>query len=142
MARTTYTSVDRYLAAQPSATRAVLERVRAAIRKAVPKAEECISYQIPAYTLPGGTVIHFAGWKTHYALYPASALVVATFADELAGRDMSKGTIRFALDEKVPVGLIARIVKLRAQEVRARAAVPKPARRRTTKKVPVTRRAR
>lgn len=112
-------TVDRYLAAQPPATRAVLERVRAAIRKAVPDAEECISYQIPAYKLPGGTVIHFAGWKAHYALYPASALVVETFGDELAGRDMSKGTIRFPLDEKVPVGLIGRIAKLRAKEVRA-----------------------
>lgn len=122
MVRTRFASVDRYLAAQPPATRAMLERVRAAIRRAVPQAEECISYQIPAYKLPGGTVIHFAGWKTHYALYPASALVIATFADELAGRDMSKGTMRFALDEKVPVGLIARIVKLRAKEVRAKTA--------------------
>lgn len=127
--RTTAT-VDAYLAAQPPATRAVLDRVRVAIRTAVPKAEECISYQIPAYRLPGGTVIHFAGWKAHYALYPASALVVETFGRELAGRDMSKGTIRFPLDEKVPVGLIRRIVKLRAKEVQARAAAPKaPARR-------------
>jgi len=112
-------TVDTYLAAQPPAIRAVLERVRAAIRKAVPKAEECISYQIPAYKLPGGTVIHFAGWKGHYALYPASALVVETFGDELAGRVMSKGTIRFPLDEKAPVGLIGRIAKLRAKEVTA-----------------------
>ncbi len=125
MAKTAFASVDRYLAAQPPAARAVLERVRAAIRKAVPTAEECISYQIPAYKLPGGTVIHFAGWKAHYALYPASALVVATFGDELTGRDMSKGTIRFPLDEKVPVGLIGRIAKLRAKEVQARAAAKK-----------------
>jgi uncharacterized protein YdhG (YjbR/CyaY superfamily) len=123
MAKTSLATVDRYLAAQPPATRAVLERVRAAIRKAVPKAEECISYQIPAYKLPGGTVIHFAGWKAHYALYPASALVVETFGEELAGRDMSKGTIRFPLDEKVPVGLIGRIARLRAKEVQAKAIV-------------------
>jgi len=125
--RTTPT-VDAYLAAQSPATRAVLERVRAAIRKAVPKAEECISYQIPAYKLPGGTVIHFAGWKAHYALYPASPLVVETFGHELAGRDMSKGTIRFPLDEKVPVGLIGRIAKLRAKEVQAKVAAKSRAR--------------
>jgi len=123
-ARAATLTVDRYLAAQPPATRAVLDRVRAAIRKAVPDAEECISYQIPAYKLPGGTVIHFAGWKAHYALYPASPLVVETFGDELAGRDMSKGTIRFPLDEKVPVGLIGRIARLRATEVRAKARRP------------------
>lgn len=119
-------TVDRYLAAQPAATRAVLDRVRAAIRKAVPKAEECITYQIPTYRLPGGTVIYFAGWKKHFSLYPASALVVATFKDELSGRDMSKGTIRFPLDEKVPVGLIGKIVRLRAKEVRARALMARP----------------
>jgi uncharacterized protein YdhG (YjbR/CyaY superfamily) len=114
-------TVDRYLAAQPAATRAVLDRVRAAIRKAVPKAEECITYRIPTYRLPGGTVIYFAGWKKHFSLYPASALVVETFKDQLAGRDMRKGTIRFPLDEKVPLGLIGRIARLRAKEVQARA---------------------
>ncbi|MBP7778270.1 MAG: DUF1801 domain-containing protein [Acidobacteria bacterium] len=122
MAKSPVATVESYLASQPPATRAVLERVRAVIRKAVPTVEECISYQIPAYKLPGGTVIHFAGWKAHFSLYPASALVVETLGDELAGRPMSKGTIRFALDERVPVGLIGRIVKLRVKEVRARAA--------------------
>jgi uncharacterized protein YdhG (YjbR/CyaY superfamily) len=120
MANTSAATVDDYLAAQPAATRAVLERVRAAIRKAVPAAEECISYRIPAYKLPGGTVIYFAGWKTHFSLYPASARIVEAFADELAGRIVSKGTMRFPLDEKVCVGLIGRIAKLRAQEVRHR----------------------
>jgi uncharacterized protein YdhG (YjbR/CyaY superfamily) len=119
MATTSIATVDAYLSAQPPARRAVLEQVRAAIRKAVPTAEECISYQIPTYTLPGGTVIHFAGWKAHFSLYPASARIVEAFADELAARIVSKGTIRFPLDEKVPVGLIGRIAKLRAQEVRA-----------------------
>ena len=127
-ARAAALTVDRYLAAQPPATRAVLERVRAAIRKAVPKATECISYQIPAYKLPGGTVIFFAGWKAHFSLYPATAAVVETFGAELAGRDMSKGTIRFPLDEKVPVGLIGRIAKLRAKEVQVRAAAKTRAR--------------
>lgn len=128
MARTPVISVDAYLARQPPATRAVLERVRAAIRTAVPNTQECISYQIPAYKLPGGTVLFFAGWKAHFSLYPATAAVVEAFGDELTGRDMSKGTIRFALDERVPVGLIGRIAKLRAKEVRARAAAKSRAR--------------
>ncbi len=121
-------TVETYLAAQPPASRAVLERVRAAIRKAVPKAEECISYQIPAYRLPGGIVIHFAGWKAHFSLYPASALLVETLGEELAGRVVSKGTIRFPLDERVPVGLIGRIAKLRAREVEAKAGARRPRR--------------
>lgn len=112
-------SIDAYLAAQPAATRPLLERVRRAIRKAIPRAEEAISYQIPCFKLGGRPVIYFAGWTRHYALYPATAHVVATLADDLAGYKLSKGTIRFPLTEPVPVALIARIAELRAAETEA-----------------------
>jgi uncharacterized protein YdhG (YjbR/CyaY superfamily) len=118
-------SVDEYLAAQPPAARAVLTAVRAAIRQALPKAEESISYHMPTYKLAGAPVVYFAGWKTHVALYPATAGVVAAFAKELAGYEVQKGTIRFPL-AAVPVPLVARIAKLRATEVAA-AAKKKPA---------------
>jgi uncharacterized protein YdhG (YjbR/CyaY superfamily) len=121
MAKTDFKSVDQYIAAQPEAVRGVLERVRGAIRKALPGAAEGISYQIPAYKLPGGAVIYFAGWKQHYSLYPASDRLVAKFADELAGCEISKGTIRFPLSRPVPVRLIAGIAKFRAAEVAAQA---------------------
>jgi uncharacterized protein YdhG (YjbR/CyaY superfamily) len=121
MAKTDFTSVDAYIASKPEAVRPILERVRAAIRKALPRAEEIISYQIPAYRLPGGIVIFFAGWKEHYSVYPASDALVAALARELAPYDFSKGTIRFPLSARVPVGLIGRIAKLRAQEVARRA---------------------
>jgi len=68
VAKTDFTSVDQYLATQPEAARAVLTQVRGIIRKAVPGAAEVISYQIPAYKLPGGVVIYFAGWKQHYSI--------------------------------------------------------------------------
>ena len=77
-------SVDDYIASQPEAVQGTLERVRSAIRKAVPTAEEVISYKIPCYKLPGGPVIFFAGWKQHYSLYPANARLIAAFKDELA----------------------------------------------------------
>ena len=113
--------MDEYLQSQPQDVRGLLDRVRAAVRKALPKAEECISYQIPAYKLDGGTVIYFAGWKQHYSLYPATAGVVAAFREELARYELSKGTIRFPLSEAVPAGLIGRIARFRAKEVAERA---------------------
>ena len=119
MARTDFQSVDEYLAAQPEAAQATLRRVRAAIRKALPDAEERISYQIPAYKLHGGTVLYFAGWKEHFSLYPASAALVAAFGDELAPFVVSKGTIRFPLSRPVPVTLVERIAKFRGEEARA-----------------------
>ena len=120
MAKTNLKSVDEYIASQPEAVQGVLERVRSSIRKAVPLAEEVISYQIPAYKLHNRPVLYFAGWKQHFSLYPATAHVVAAFKDDLAGYQISKGTIRFPLFEAVPVKLIGRIAKFRAKEVAER----------------------
>jgi len=118
MAKTDFNSVDQYIASQPKAVQDLLERVRSAIRKAVPGAEEVISYQIPAYKLRGGAILYFAGWKRHYSLYPATAQFVAAFKDDLAPYEVNnKGTIRFPLSEPVPVKLIGRIAKFRAKEV-------------------------
>ncbi|MBC8037321.1 MAG: DUF1801 domain-containing protein [Rhizobiales bacterium] len=115
MAKTDFKSVDEYMASQPEAVRAILERVRATIRKAVPGGDELISYQIPTYKLRGYPVLHFAGWKQHYSLYPAHDLL-PEFKADLAPYEMSKGTIRFPLSEPVPVKLIERIAKFRAKK--------------------------
>jgi uncharacterized protein YdhG (YjbR/CyaY superfamily) len=120
VAKTDFKSVDEYIASQPEAVRSILGRVRGAIRKAVPEAEEVISYQIPAYKLQSGPVLYFAGWKQHYSLYPATGRVIAAFKDELAPYEIDKGTIRFPLSQPVPVQLIGRIARFRAKEVAGR----------------------
>jgi uncharacterized protein YdhG (YjbR/CyaY superfamily) len=120
MARTDFKSVDEYIAAQPDAVQAVLGLVRNAIRKAMPGAEEAISYKIPTYKLNDRAVLYFAGWKQHYSLYPAGEQLVAAFKDGLASYKIDKGTIRFPLSEPVPVKLIERIAKFRAQEAATR----------------------
>jgi uncharacterized protein YdhG (YjbR/CyaY superfamily) len=118
VAKTDFTSVTEYIAAHPPAVQDTLNRVRSAIRKAVPRADESISYQIPAYKLNGRPVIYFAGWKRHYSLYPATKRLVAAFKDELAPYEVNdKGTIRFPHSEPVPVKLIEAIAKFRAKEV-------------------------
>jgi uncharacterized protein YdhG (YjbR/CyaY superfamily) len=95
--------------------------VRSTIRKAVPEAEEVISYQIPAYKLHGRPVLYFAGWKQHYSLYPSTAQLIAAFKDDLAPYEFNdKGTIRFPISQPVPVGLIGRIAKFRAKEAAER----------------------
>jgi uncharacterized protein YdhG (YjbR/CyaY superfamily) len=120
MAKTDFKTVDQYVASKPAGTQSTLERVRRAIRKAVPAAEESISYQIPVYKLDGVPVLYFAGWKQHYSLYPASEALVAEFKDELAAYELSKGTIRFPLSVPVPVSLIERIAKFRARQLTMR----------------------
>lgn len=118
MAKKTVESVSQYLAAQPGAARPKLRRVRAAIKKGLPSADESISYQIPTYKVEGRAALYFAGWKAHYSVYPATPLVVRTFADELSAYEVKKGTIRFPLADAVPVKLIERIARLRAKELR------------------------
>ncbi|HLJ62084.1 MAG TPA: DUF1801 domain-containing protein [bacterium] len=120
VATTEFKSVNKYIAAQPEAVRAILRRVRSTIRTAVPGAEEVILYKIPAYKLHSDPVLYFAAWKRHYSLYPASARVVAVFKDELASYEVNKGTIRFLFSQPVPVKLIGRIAKFRAKEVAER----------------------
>jgi uncharacterized protein YdhG (YjbR/CyaY superfamily) len=113
-------TIDEYIAMQPAAAQIVLGRVRGAIAKAVPDAEECISYQIPAFKLHGRVLLYFAGWKEHYSVYPASDEMVAAFDGELDAYRVSKGTLRFPLSDPVPTKLIGRIAKFRAEEIVAR----------------------
>lgn len=120
MAKTDFQSVDEYIASQPEAVQHILERVRSAIRQALPGAEEVISYKMAAYKLDSDPVLYFAGWKKHYSLYPASERLIAAFQNELASYEVNKGTIRFPLSESVPVKLIGRIAKFRAKEVAER----------------------
>ena len=110
-------SVDDYIAAQPDSAQATLTRVRNTIRKAVPKAEETISYKIPAYKLNGDRMLFFAGWKLHYSLYPATRRLIASLKDDLRDHEVIKSTVRFSLDDPVPVKLIAKMAKFRAREI-------------------------
>lgn len=130
MAKTNYKSVDEYIAFQPAEARPLLERVRATIRRAVPKAEESISYQIAAYKLNGYPVLYFAGFKHHIGVYPVTGAAAKEFADEIQPYLASKATLRFPLDKPLPTKLIAAIAKFRAQEALA----PLPAKKTAPKK--------
>ncbi|MGB2717911.1 MAG: DUF1801 domain-containing protein [Vicinamibacterales bacterium] len=129
-------SVTGYIASQPTRVRRALTRVRGIIRKAIPKADEVISYGIPSYKMNGRYVIYFAGWKQHYSLYPFTDRLLAAFKDDIARYEVSgKGTIRFPLSEPVPARLIERIARFRAKEAAEQAKAREAARK---KRQPVT----
>jgi len=113
-------TVEEYIASQPATSREALKQVRSAIRKAIPRAEETISYNIPAYKVNGRAAVYFAGWARFYSIYPASKILLAAFADELAGAEIVKSTIRFPLSKPVPMKLIGKIAKFRANEISER----------------------
>ncbi len=112
--------VDSYIASQPDAAQAVLRRVRRIIRKALPGAEEAISYQIPAYRVDGRIVVYFAGWREHWSLYPVVERVRGSLGKALDGYEVRKGTVRFPLSEPIPAELVERIVRALAAEAEAR----------------------
>lgn len=108
-------SIDAYLARLTSDKRAALEKLRRAIKAAAPKAEECISYQLPAFRLDGKVLVWFGAATNHCSFYPGAA-PIATHAAELEGYETSKGTIRFAPDEPLPAALVKKLVRARIAE--------------------------
>jgi uncharacterized protein YdhG (YjbR/CyaY superfamily) len=119
------TSVDDYIAAQPRPAQAILRRVRSSIRKALPGAEEAISYRIPTYRIDGRYVVYFAGWAQHCALYPVTDNVRAALGKDLEPYEFSKGTLRFPFSEPVPTKLIEHIAVLLGKESARRASASK-----------------
>src|SRR6267143_4360145 len=87
---------DHYIAAVSDDKRAALETLRKTIKVAAPEAEECISYQLPAFRLNGKLLVAYGAAANHCAFYPGS--VLETLKDELKDYDTGKGSIRFPAD--------------------------------------------
>ena len=117
---TRWASIDAYIAGAPPDRRTLLEQLRAAIHDAAPKAEETISYGMPAFA-QDGTLVYFATLKDHIGFYP-TASGIAACEEELAAYEGTKGAVRFPLDRPLPLDLIQRIVRFRVEENRRQAA--------------------
>lgn len=114
MAKTNFQSIDEYIAACPPESRAYLQEIRKLIRRLAPDAKEKISYQIAAFERNGKNIIHFAGWKKHVSLYPVPAGSEA-FERQIAKYVDGKGTVKFPLDEPLPLKLIEKVIKLHVE---------------------------
>jgi uncharacterized protein YdhG (YjbR/CyaY superfamily) len=114
-----FKTVDEYLSTFPASTRSKLQTLRDVIKKAAPKAEEVISYNMPAIK-QHGVLVYYAGYKEHIGFYPMGSGIEA-FQKELSAYEGSKGAVRFALDKPIPAGLIGKIVKYRIKQDQERA---------------------
>ena len=108
-------TIDEYLAPLSNEKRTALEKLRRAIKSAAPRAEECISYDIPAFRLGGKLLVAFGAAANHCAFYPGAHPVKA-HKNELKAYDTSKGTIRFQADSPLPATLVRKLVKSRIAE--------------------------
>jgi len=116
-------TVDEYLSTVGDEQRAALEKLRQVIRSAAPKAEECISYQMPTFKQKG-VLVCFGAFRNHCSFFPG-AKPVETHKEELRSFETSKGTIRFTVDKPIPATLIRKMVKERIAENELRAAKKK-----------------
>jgi uncharacterized protein YdhG (YjbR/CyaY superfamily) len=116
-------TIDEYIAGFPPDVRRTLKQIRSTIRKAAPAAEEAIAYQMPTFR-QHGNLVHFAAFKNHIGFYPAPR-AIEEFKKELAAYEGSKGTVRFPLDQPLPLGLIGRMVKFRVKKNLEQAAAKK-----------------
>jgi uncharacterized protein YdhG (YjbR/CyaY superfamily) len=107
-------NIDKYIEGFSPRVQDLLQTIRRTLRKAAPDAEEVISYRMPAFRL-NGILVYFAAFKSHIGFYP-TANAIRHFRKELAGYEGAKGTVRFPLDEPLPLGLIRKIVKFRVAE--------------------------
>ena len=114
-------TIDDYLANVKPDQRKTLQKLRQTIQTTAPKAEECISYGIPAFRLNRRVLVFFGAWANHCAFYPGSARTLKKFRNALRNFQTSKGTIRFPPDKPLPVALVKELVKTRIEENNDRA---------------------
>jgi uncharacterized protein YdhG (YjbR/CyaY superfamily) len=113
-------TIDEYLADVNADHRDALQKLRKTIHAVAPKAEECISYGIPAFRLNRRSLVFFGAWANHCAFYPGSSATLKKLRNELRDFQTSKGTLRFSPDKPVPVALVKKLLKARIAENNAR----------------------
>lgn len=113
--KTTFKNIDEYISLQDIVVKEKLQILRKTILDVVPKAEEVISYGMPAFKINGSVIVYFAAHKSHIGFYPTGTGIEA-FKDELSNYKWSKGAVQFALDKTLPLTLIKKMVKFKFKE--------------------------
>jgi uncharacterized protein YdhG (YjbR/CyaY superfamily) len=113
-------TVDAYLARLNSEKRNALSELRKMIRAIVPKAEECISYSIPAFRLDGAVVAGFCATAKGCSYFPFSGSTLGKLADALQAYDQTKSSLHFHPDKPLPATLVRKLIKARIAEKKGR----------------------
>jgi uncharacterized protein YdhG (YjbR/CyaY superfamily) len=111
-------TVSTYIAKAPPQTRKALKALRAAIKSVAPGITERISYGIPTFDFDGRYLLYIAGFRDHVSVYPVTSGMIARYGKTIAPFRSGKGTLRFPLDEPVPIDLVVKLTRVRLEERR------------------------
>jgi uncharacterized protein YdhG (YjbR/CyaY superfamily) len=110
--------IDDYLAKVEEPKRSTLDQLRRTILGVVPEAEECISYQVPAFRVGGQVIAGFAAFKNHLSYLPFSGSVLNKLTEELDGYDKTLSSLHFQVDRPLPAALVKKLIKVRLRELK------------------------
>jgi uncharacterized protein YdhG (YjbR/CyaY superfamily) len=114
--RAAVSKIDGYLATVRGDKRIALDELRKTIRSIIPKAEECISYGLPAFRVGGAIVAGFQATAKGCSYYPFSGTTLRTLAGDLRGYDKTKSALHFRPGEPLPATLVRKLIKARLAE--------------------------
>ena len=103
-------SVDEYIGSAPELVQTMLNDLRDTIRSAAPQADERLSYGMPYYHL-NGRLAYFQAHARHIGLYSFS-----TDDARAVGLEQymtAKSTLRFPLDQAMPLAAIRKLIERR-----------------------------
>jgi uncharacterized protein YdhG (YjbR/CyaY superfamily) len=108
--------VDDYLETLKQPQKSTLEILRKTILEVLPKAEQCISYQVPTFKVDGKAIAGFASFKNRFSYFPMSGSVLNKLGKEVAKYQTSKGTLQFGADNPLSKALVKKLIRARMAE--------------------------
>jgi len=112
-------TVDEYFASLDPESRDAFEKIRNLALEIAPEAEAGTSYGMAALMYESKPLIGFRAAQRHLSIFPFSPEVVDGVSDQLAGFELSKGTIRFTVAAPIPDEVIREVIQRRLAEISA-----------------------
>jgi uncharacterized protein YdhG (YjbR/CyaY superfamily) len=113
MARRIPADVKKQYDSAPSPQRETMLEMRERILSIIPKAEEVVSYGMPAFRLDGVVVAGVLANKRHVGYYPFSGSILRLFPEELARFTTTKSAIHVPVDKPLTKTLLTKLIKAR-----------------------------
>ena len=112
--------LDDYFAQLPEVAVPHLTTLRNLCREGLPKAEEALHWNNPAFVQDGTRLLMLQSYKQHCSLrFPTRQFAAQREAVEAAGYEAGEGFIKLPYDRELPVSLLQQLIKARLDEFEA-----------------------